>query len=115
MLAVWVAYVAEHAYAWRMLFRDTGGGPEIAGFRAEVHDRARAVLVDMIGDLAARPIPPHELEPLAELMSMGMANLVLWAMDRDRAGDDAILDAMARVWTGLLGDERGGGAQDARA
>ena len=110
VLGVWVAYVAEHAYAWRMLFRDTGGGPEIAAFRADVHDRARAVLAGMIRALAERPVPEHELEPLAELMSMGMANLVLWAMDRRDVTDAALVDAMARVWTGLLGDERRGRA-----
>jgi hypothetical protein len=27
-----------------MLFRDTGGGPEVAAFRLEVHAQARAVL-----------------------------------------------------------------------
>jgi AcrR family transcriptional regulator len=115
VLTVWVAYVAEHAYAWRMLFRDTGGGPEIAAFRAEVHGRARAVLVAMIRTLAEREIPERELEPLAELMSMGMANLVLWAMDRPEVSEAALVDAMARVWTGLLGDEGRGGAQDPRA
>ena len=47
-------------------------------------------------------IPEREREPLAELMSMGMASLVLWAMDDGRVGDDAIVDAMTRVWAGLL-------------
>jgi hypothetical protein len=26
VLEVWLSYVEAHAYAWRMLFRDTGGG-----------------------------------------------------------------------------------------
>jgi AcrR family transcriptional regulator len=110
VLTVWVAYVAEHAYAWRMLFRDTGGGPQIAAFRADVHDRARAVLAGMIRALADHEIPARELEPLAELMSMGMANLVLWAMDRPDVTDAVLVDALTRVWTGLLGDEGRGGA-----
>src|SRR5215217_8252841 len=70
VLEVWFAYVEAHAYAWRMLFRDTGGPPEVDAFRRGVHERARAVLVGLIRLLAQRPIPEHELEPLAELLSM---------------------------------------------
>jgi AcrR family transcriptional regulator len=103
VLEVWVAYVSEHAYAWRMLFRDTGGGPEVQAFRAEVHDEARSVLVGMIGLLSERELPEAELEPLAELMSMGMAHLVLWSTDHPEVSTETIVDAMTRVWVGLLG------------
>ena len=102
VLEVWVAYVSDRAYAWRMLFRDTGGGPEVQAVRQAVHARARAVLVEMIDVLREGEIPEREREPLAELMSMGMASVVLWAMDDGRVGDDAIVDALTRVWTGLL-------------
>ncbi len=85
-----------------MLFRDTGGGPEIQAFRLAVHARARAVLADMIHSLSEAPIPPRELEPLAELMRMGMASLVLWWMDDPSIPRQAIVDAMTRVWAGLL-------------
>jgi AcrR family transcriptional regulator len=103
VLEVWTDYVEDHAYAWKMLFRDTGGGPEIQAFRLAVHARARAVLVDMIRSLSAVRIPVRELEPLAELMSMGMASLVLWWMDNPSVSRRALIDAMTRVWAGLLG------------
>jgi len=103
VLEVWVAYVAEHHYAWKLLFRDRGGGPEIQALRDEVHARARAVLIDMIRLLAETPIPERELEPLAELLGRGMANLMLWAMDEGRLGDEVLVDAMTRVWAGVLG------------
>jgi AcrR family transcriptional regulator len=102
VLEVWIAYVQAHSYAWRMLFRDTGGGPEIQAFRVAVHVRARAVLVDAVRSLSEAPIPARELEPLAELMSMGMASLVLWWMDNPGISRETIVDAMTRVWTGLL-------------
>ena len=102
VLEVWVVYVETHAYAWKMLFRDTGGGPEIRAFRLAVHARARAVLVAMIRSLAEQPLPERELEPLAELMSMGMASLVLWWMDEPGVSRAAVVDAMTRAWTGLL-------------
>jgi AcrR family transcriptional regulator len=108
VLDVWLAYVEAHSYAWRMLFRDTGGGPEVQAFRQEVHARAREVLADMIRSLGDGRIPPREIEPLAELMSMGMASLVLWWMENPGTSRPALVDAMTRAWAGLLGSQGAG-------
>jgi AcrR family transcriptional regulator len=102
VLDLWLDYVEEHSYAWRMLFRDIGGGPEVQAFRLDVHARARAVLAGIIRSLARRPIPRRQVEPLAELMSMGMASLVLWWIEGSGASRGAVLDAMVRVWSGVL-------------
>ena len=102
VLDVWLDYVQARAYAWGMLFRDSGGGPEIHAFRQDVHARARSVLVGMIRSLSLGPIPPRELEPLAELLSMGQASLVLWWFDHPEVDREAVLDAIARVWLGVL-------------
>jgi AcrR family transcriptional regulator len=102
VLEDWLTYVEAHSYAWRMLFRDSGGGPEVEAFRLEVHARARAVLVGIIRTLSEVPIPRRELEPVAELMSMGMASVVLWWTENPSASRGAVLDAIARVWGGLL-------------
>jgi AcrR family transcriptional regulator len=106
VLDLWFAYVEDHSYAWKMLFRDTGGGAEIQAFRLEVHARARAVLVEVIRSLSEVSIPRRELEPLAELMSMGMAGLVLWWIDNPGRSRQAIVDAMTRVWAGILATQR---------
>jgi AcrR family transcriptional regulator len=102
VLELWIDYVETHWYAWKMLFRDTGGGDELMAYRRKVHARARAVLVDIIRSLAGRSIPRRELEPLAELMSMGMGSLVLWWIENPRVSRQAVLDAISRVWVGLL-------------
>jgi AcrR family transcriptional regulator len=104
VLETWTAYVETHAYAWRMLFRDTGGGPAIQGFRADVHARARAVLGGMIRSFGVR-IPESELAPTAELMSMGMASLILWWMDEPGVSRQAVVNSMTRIWAGLLGGD----------
>jgi AcrR family transcriptional regulator len=98
----WLAYVEMHSYAWRMLFRDTGGGPDVQTVRREVHARAREVLAGVIRSLGDESIAEREIEPLAELMSMGMASLVLWWMENPGTPRDAMIDAMARVWAGVL-------------
>jgi len=103
VLDIWLAYVEAHSYAWKMLFRDTGGGPEVQAFRQEVHARARDVLAGMISSLSDGRIPAREVESLAELMSMGMASLVLWWMENPGTSRGAMVDAMTRVWVGLVG------------
>jgi len=102
VLEDWLEYVETHSYAWQMLFRDTGGGPDVRAFRREVHARAREVLAGIIRSLEDARIPPEEIEPLAELMSMGMAALVLWWMDNPATSRATLVDAMTRAWTGLL-------------
>jgi AcrR family transcriptional regulator len=102
VVEAWLAYVESHAYAWKMLFRDTGGGPEVQAHRQEVQARAREVMVDMIRLLGDRRIPARELEPLAELLRSGMASLVLWWMDNPGTSRDALIDSISRVWLGLL-------------
>ena len=100
MLEVWLDYVRAHDYAWRMLFRDTGGGPRCARSASRCTREARAVLAGLIRHLAPAPLPERELEPLAELLSMGMASLVLWWIETPGLEREAVLDAIARVWTG---------------
>jgi AcrR family transcriptional regulator len=102
VLETWLDYVEARSYAWKMLFRDAGGGPEIAARRREVHGEARAVLVELIRSLTARPVPRRELEPLAELMSMGMAALVLWWIEDAAVSRAAVLDALTTAWVRLL-------------
>src|SRR5215217_2922221 len=102
VLGVWLDYVEAHDYAWRMLFRDTGGGEEVRAFRREVHTNARAVLAEAIRGLAPAPIPERESEPLAELLRMGMASLVLWRIETPGVEREAVVDAIARVWIGVL-------------
>src|SRR5262245_38711589 len=103
VLANWLDYVAAHSYAWKMLFRDPVGGPEIGAPGREGHAEARAVLVKLIRSLTATPVPPRQLEPLAELMSMGMAALVLWWIEEATISRAAVLDALTTAWVKLLG------------
>ena len=102
VLDAWLDYVEAHAYAWRLLFRDTGGGPEIEAYRRGVHDRARDVLAEIIRSIAEPPIPRRALVPLAELLSMGMGSLVLWWIEGADTSRPAVREAIVRVWAGLV-------------
>lgn len=99
---VWLDYVQAHAYAWKLLFRDSGGGADIQAVRLAAHTRAREVLVELLRDLGEHPIPVRELEPLAELLSMGQAAVALWWIEVPARSREAIVDAIVRVWQGVL-------------
>jgi AcrR family transcriptional regulator len=103
VLDVWLDYVEAHSYAWKMLFRDTGGGPEVAALRRRVHARARTVLAEIVAELATDPIPRRELAPVAELLSMGMASLVLWWIEDAEVSRGAVLAALTTIWVRVLG------------
>ena len=69
--------------------------------RRELNARAREVLAAMIRELGPA-IPRREVRPLAELMSMGMASVVLWWMETPGVSRGAVLDALTRAWSALL-------------
>jgi AcrR family transcriptional regulator len=97
----WLAYAYENRQRWRMLFRDQGGGPEIQRARAEVHDRAREVLAVFLGSRAEIAIPPEQVEPTAEILSHGLAAMVLWWGERPETPRETLVDAATRVVAGI--------------
>jgi AcrR family transcriptional regulator len=95
ILEAWFAYVSEHGYAWRMLFRDTGGDAEIHAFRRGNYDRAREVLAGFIA--GQRGIPRKEVEPLAEFLRAGGAGLALWSLDHPEVSRATLIATAKRV------------------
>lgn len=102
ILERWFEYVEAHSYAWKMLFRDSGGDEEIREFRGVVHEQARSVLAELIAaQPAAFAVPADEVEPSAEFLSMGMANIALWWIDRPGVSRQIVVAVVVRYITGL--------------
>jgi AcrR family transcriptional regulator len=99
ILEAWFDYVSDHGYAWRMIFRDSGGGPEIDEFRRGNQDRAREVLAGFV--TAQKGIPKAQVEPLAEFLRAGGAGLALWSLDHPEV-TRATLVATARQVLGAV-------------
>jgi AcrR family transcriptional regulator len=95
ILDAWFEYVAEHGYAWRMLFRDSGGDAEVHAFRLATQDRARQVLAQFLRD--QRGIPKREIEPLAEFLRAGGAGLALWSLDHAEVPRATLVATAKRV------------------
>ncbi len=81
ILDAWFAYVERHPYAWRMLFRDTTGDPEIEAFHRELQASARRLTAALIANEPGLGIPERELEPTAELIRAATTGLALWWLD----------------------------------
>src|SRR5947208_5693910 len=43
----WFAYVERHPYAWKMLFRDTTGDPDVQAFHREIERESRAAVMPL--------------------------------------------------------------------
>ncbi len=101
ILVGWFAYAEEHAYSWRMLFRDSGGGEAIGEKRADMYEEARLVLA---GFLRAHPgfeIPEKDLDVAAEMVRGGLSSLVLYGQEHPEATRAALVDSGTRMILGL--------------
>jgi AcrR family transcriptional regulator len=102
-IAAFFAYVEEHPFAWRMLFRETTGDPAVARAHRRILAGARAGIARQIAagaGLAHRePGAERRLEMLAE-GAMGVTHgLALWWQDRPEVRRDEVV----RAATELLG------------
>ena len=98
----WLDYVRENSHAWVMLFRDSSGDDEIRDRRRQVSLRAREVLAGFIAERAGSRIPPEQIEPIAELLTSGLAGLALWWIDRPDVPKPVVAAVAERITEGAL-------------
>jgi AcrR family transcriptional regulator len=106
ILDAWFGYVEQHPYAWKMLFRDTTGDPEIQAFHRELQASARALNVSLIEAQPELSIQPQEVEPLAELLRSATTGLALWWLDHPDVPRSVLVDVTTRLTRDLIGSTR---------
>lgn len=106
VLDVWLDYAREHPHGWRMLFRDGGGGAEIDAMRREVNGRASAVIAGFLREFPAFALPAEEVEPTAELVTGGLATMVMWWHEHPEIDKATMLTSARRLVLGLARDPR---------
>jgi AcrR family transcriptional regulator len=104
ILEHWFDYVRDNQHAWLMLFRDSSGDDDIRTLRRQVSVRAREVLAGFIAQQAGSRIPPEEVEPAAEVLTSGLAGLVLWWIDHPEVPKSVLVDVAARTVAGAVAD-----------
>ena len=101
----WFAYVEKHPYAWKMLFRDTTGDPDVQAFHREVERESRAAVMPLF---TAEPGVEHiagsgaGLEMAWEAVRSLLQGLALWWYEHQRVPRaQVVATAMNLLWVGF--------------
>jgi AcrR family transcriptional regulator len=102
----WFAYVETHPYAWRMLFRDTTGEPEVRAIHEEVIAQSRAAVMPLF--LRERGIEQpvstdtDALDMAWQVMRAVLQGLALWWYEHQHVPRAQIVaTAMNALWIGF--------------
>jgi AcrR family transcriptional regulator len=103
----WFAYVETHPYAWRMLFRDTTGEPEVRAAHEEVIAQSRAAMMPLFSRERgiAEPAASTDADALDmawEAMRAVLQGLALWWYEhRQVPRAQVVATAMNALWIGF--------------
>jgi AcrR family transcriptional regulator len=117
-LDAWFAYVQTHPYAWRMLFRDSSGDPDVQAIHREVAAQSRAALLPLLArepsaENVAGSADREALDMVWEVLRAVLQGLALWWYEHQHIPREQILaTAMNALWIGF---ERAGQGETWRA
>ena len=103
----WFEYVQTHPYAWRMLFRETTGHPEVAAIHRAVAAESRAAVMPLFArEAGAKEVAgssdPEALELAWEVLRAVLQGLALWWYEHQSVPRDTVVTtAMNAIWIGF--------------
>lgn len=109
----WFGYVESHPFAWRMVFADTSGEPDVQAMHREIQAQSRRALIPLLAEIegaeAVAGAPDEEsLEMAVELLRSAIAGLALWWYDhRDIPRERVVAAVMNALWLGFERTGRG--------
>lgn len=122
----WFRYIETHPYAWRMLFSDTTGDPDVRAVHATVVTDSRDALLPFFARLVGIPYAPEpegeeareggggdqmsrvEAELAWEVCRNALQGLAMWWLGRPEVPRERLVAAaMDALWTGLDRSRRG--------
>jgi len=109
----WFAYVQTHPYAWKMLFHDTTGEPDVRAVHSEIRMQSRAALLPLLAEElgtegSGGPVEADALEMAWELLRSALQGLALWWHDHQYIPrSQVVATAMSGLWIGLERVRRG--------
>jgi AcrR family transcriptional regulator len=106
-LDAWFAYVESHPYAWRMIFRDTSGDPDVQAAHREIQAQSSRGLLPLLetlpgGTEIAGDGGELAREMVVELLRSAIAGLALWWYEhREVPREQVVAAAMNALWLGF--------------
>jgi AcrR family transcriptional regulator len=107
------AYVEEHRFAWRMLFRDPPSDPQVAAAYRRLDGEATAAIAVFLkragsGSLTAYADPDRTAEIFAEALKAAQNGLASWWYEHPEVPRDEIVERLLEfAWGGLERVARG--------
>lgn len=103
----WFRYVQTHPYAWRMLFADTTGDPEVVAVHREVAAQSRAALLPLLADEPgtehiAGSADREAMDMAWEIFRAVLQGLALWWYEHQHVPRERVVaTAMNALWLGF--------------
>jgi AcrR family transcriptional regulator len=103
----WFTYVQTHPYAWRMLFRETTGDPEVQAIHRQVADQSRAALLPLLAsetgaEHIAGSAEEEALDMAWEVLRGVLQGLALWWYEHQHVPrEQVVTTAMNALWVGF--------------
>lgn len=96
VLDAFFAFVQEHPFAWRMLFREPPTDPKIAGAARRIHQQASNNVAALLRRLepSKRALPDRQLELRAEGLKWAQQGLAAWWYDHPEVTRAEIVEAV---------------------
>ncbi len=101
ILDAWFGYVEQHPYAWRLLFADTTGEPQVQALHRELQSRQRAADAVLLREILPG-LGEERIEPLAEVVRSSLTGLALWWLDHPDVERRVLVETMLGVLSGML-------------
>jgi AcrR family transcriptional regulator len=100
-LDAWFSYVHSHPFAWRLLFRDTTGIPELEQYHREMRADARRVLQALLTEHF--DLEPATAAQTAEFLRSAIVGHALWWLENPQVTHTEIVGTAERLVAGALG------------
>jgi AcrR family transcriptional regulator len=103
----WFAYVQTHPYAWRMLFRDTSGDPQVQATHLAIAEQSRALILPLLAEQAGGEDfiglgGQYALQMGWEVMRGALQGLALWWYEHPQVPrEQVVATAMNTLWVGF--------------
>lgn len=96
----WFSYVEEHPFAWRLLFRDVTGLPELEERHRMMRAQAREVLAGLLVEHAG--VAPAVAPAAAEFLRAAIVGLAMWWLENPDRPREEVVGLAHRLAAGAL-------------
>jgi AcrR family transcriptional regulator len=99
VLDAFFAFVEDHPFAWRMLFREPPADPGLARGARRIHQRASENVAALLRRVepSKRRLPEYELEVRAEALKWAQQGLAAWWYDHQDTPRAQLVDVLVAM------------------